>query len=169
MDITNEAARFPKTANIVVELHGLTTLLGRNHVAGRYYKRYIDRKTCWWKTRVDTSNRVQALKQVFEPSPVMNPDILAAAFINLGGFRRGRQSDSFFSTPPPTLTPTCRFDPLNIMDIDEGVHFMVYIGSPWPGFHLYSMSMPPNIRQPNHCYSPRHWHLHLLPELDSLR
>ena len=31
--------------HIVVELHSLTTLLGRNHVAGRYYKGHIDRKT----------------------------------------------------------------------------------------------------------------------------
>ena len=40
------------------------------------------------------------------------------------------------------------------MAIDEGAvraNFRVHTGSPWPKFHLYSMSVPPNIGRPNHC------------------
>jgi len=37
------------------------TLLGGNHVAGRYYRGHIGCKTCWWKTRVDTNNKYRFL------------------------------------------------------------------------------------------------------------
>ena len=56
--------------HIIVNSTAPTTLLGRNHVAGRYYRGYMGCKTYWWKT-------IEYIK----PPPVMNPDLRLLAAI----------------------------------------------------------------------------------------
>ena len=70
------------------------------------------------------------------------------SFLNPGGFRWKRQkSDSFSSTPPSTLMPTCRLDPFKYHGYRRGRSLMGAFREPFARI-LYST---PNIRRPNHC------------------
>jgi hypothetical protein len=93
--------------HIIVNSTALTTLLGRNHVARRYHRGHTGSD----EERVDTNNRVQALKHS-SSNKSKSLGSNCRGVLNLGGFRWKRQkSDSFSSTSPPTSMPTCRLDP----------------------------------------------------------